>query len=100
MALLNRDQVKAVVVTSLEAVADLPADVEAATFNYMTDMQKNVFLTQLKSNLNASPYIQDDGTTSDTAYYDVDLMPDSIYQWPTVKDCIDWVTANQMIVYR
>jgi hypothetical protein len=95
MANLTRDQVKTIVTTSLNAIADLPADVEAATFAMLNDQQKKVFLATLKSNLNASPYYQDDGSATDTSYYDVDLTQSSFANWPTVKDCIDWVTENQ-----
>jgi len=97
MAYLTRDQVKTIVTDSLRAIADLPADVEAATFDMLNDEQKKVFLATLKKNLNASPYYQDDGTTANTSYYDVDLTMSSFANWPTVKDCIDWVTEHQTI---
>jgi len=95
MAYLTRDQVKTIVTDSLSAIADLPADVESATFDMLNDDHKKVFLANLKSNLNASPYYNDDGSTSDTSYYDVDLTMSSFANWPTVKDCIDWVEDNQ-----
>ena len=98
MALLNRDQVKAVVTDSLKVIADLPADVESSTFTNFDDEQKQIFLKALKDKLNALKYIKDDGTTTDAAYYDVDLTPDSIDLWHTVKDCIDWVVENQNVV--
>jgi hypothetical protein len=97
MAYLTRDQVKKIVTDSLSAIADLTEDVEAATFDMLNDEQKKVFLVSLKSNLNASPYYEDDGSTSNTSYYDVDLTSSSFANWPTVKDCIDWVTDNQTI---
>jgi len=97
MANLTRDQVKTIVTSSLSAIADLPADVEASTFTMLNDEEKRVFLANLKDNLNASPYYRDDGTTSNTSYYDVDLTQSTFSNWPTVKDCIDWVTANQTI---
>ena len=99
MALLTRDQIKAVVIKSLQTVADIPDDVESATFANMNAMEQHMFLSSLKANLNALPYYMDDGTTSNLAYYDIDLTPDSIGQWPTVKDCIDWIVANQNVVY-
>jgi hypothetical protein len=100
MAFLTRSQVKVVVIDSLRTIADLPADVEAATFAMANAQQKKVFLANLKSKLNALPYQLDSGGTSNDAYYDVDLMPTSTDNWPTVKDCIDWVTANQKVIYN
>jgi len=99
MAFLNRDQVKGVVIKSLQTVSDIPDDVEAATFTNMNAIQQHMFLSSLKANLNALPYYMNDGTTSNLAYYDVDLTPDSTGQWATVGDCIDWIVANQSVVY-
>jgi hypothetical protein len=95
MADINRDQVKAIVLKSLSSIADLPADPEAATFGMLNDTQKKTFLNTLKKNLNDSPYYEDNGSTSNTMYYDVDLTMSSFAQWPTVKDCIDWIVENQ-----
>jgi hypothetical protein len=100
MALLSREQVKAVVTASLKVIADLPDDVESSTFANFNDQQKQIFLKTLKNKLNGLPYIKDDGTTTDAAYYDVDLTPGSIASWATVKDCIDWIVANQKVVYK
>ena len=99
MAYLTREQVKQVVIDSLKTVADLPNDMESANFSNMNDFQKHAFLSSLKSKLNALPYNMNDGTTNHLAYYDVDLMPDSTDSWPSVKDCIDFVTDNQKVVY-
>jgi hypothetical protein len=100
MAFLNRDQVKNVVLASLRVVADLPpGDVEQASFAGFNDFQEHIFLSALKSKLNALPYYKNNGQETYAAYYDVDLMPDSIDNWPTVKDCIDWVVENQKVVY-
>jgi hypothetical protein len=59
-----------------------------------------MFLSALKSKLNALPYNMNNGTTNHLAYYDVDLMPDSIDSWPKVKDCIDFITDNQKVVFK
>src|SRR5258708_2747580 len=99
MAFLTKDQVKPVVVDSLKVVADVPDNVEASTFANFTSDDSHIFLTVLKSKLNALPYIMDNGTTTHTAYYDVDLTPDSINSWPTVLDCINWIVDNQNVVY-
>jgi hypothetical protein len=100
MAFLRRDQVKThVVIASLSVIADLPNDVESAPLTPLNDMQDHIFLTTLKSKLNALPYFMNDGSTNYLAYYDVNLRPDSIDDWPTVKDCIDWIVANQRVVY-
>ena len=99
MALLTRDQVKQVVLDSLKAVGDLPANPEQSTFQDFNTMQKHVFLSNLKSKLNSLPYIMNDGTLTHTAYYDVNLNPDSTDSWPAVKDCIDWVFNNQFVCY-
>ncbi len=80
MADLNRNQVKAIVVKSLSSIADLPTHVEAATLKMLNDTEKKTFLNTLKANLNASPYYLDDGSTSHTMYYDVDLTMSSIAQ--------------------
>jgi hypothetical protein len=100
MAFLTRDQVKQVVIDALRTVADLPANVEAADFKSMNDLQKHMFLSALKSKLNAQPYNMNNGTTNHLAYYDVDLMPDSIDDWATVKDCIDFINDNQKVVFN
>ena len=100
MASLTRDQVKQVVIDSLSAIASLPVDVEAANFNAMNVLQKHMFLSALKSKLNALPYTMNDGSTNYLAYYDVDLMPDSIDDWPRVKDCINFINDNQKVVYN
>lgn len=99
MGYLKRGQVKQVVVAALKTIADLPSDVESADFSSMNDMQKHFFLSALKSKLNALPYYMNNGTTNHLAYYDVDLTPDSTDQWPTIKDCIDWIVDNQKVIY-
>ncbi|CAN5402063.1 hypothetical protein BH09BAC6_BH09BAC6_30080 [soil metagenome] len=100
MATLTRDQVKNVVTESLEKIADLPDDIETAPLTNMVPFQQQVFLSALKSILNALPFFMDDGTTSDAAFYDVDLTPDSINLWATGGDCINWITANQKVVFK
>ena len=99
MAFLKRAQVKAVVLSSLQSVADLPADPEQSNFDAFSDFQKHVFLSNLKGKLNALPYYLNNGGTSYLAYYDVDLKPDSTDDWPLVKDCINWIKTNQKVVY-
>ena len=93
MDFLTREQVKAIVIASLKAVAGLPEDVESATFQQMNPFQRKVFLENLKENLNAKPPGNDEAT------YDVNLQLDTIDLWDTVEDCIDWVTENQMVVF-
>ena len=99
MAYLDRNQIKEVVKDSLSVVADLPDDVESSTFENFNSNQKHAFLTALKSKLNALPYNMNDGTSNHSAYYDVDLTPDSTDDWPTVRVCIDWIANNQRVVY-
>jgi hypothetical protein len=100
MAFLTRDQVKEIVIDSLSTVADLPSNVEAANFNGMSDFQKHLFLTTIKSKLNALPFHMNNGSTNHLAFYDVDLMPDSVDDWPTVKDCIDFINSKQKVVFN
>ena len=95
MADLNRDQVKAIVIASLQSIADLPDDVEAATFAMLNEEEKKVFLANLKTNLNESPYYDDNGDVDNSHYYDVDLTMSSLGAWANVAACIDWVEANQ-----
>lgn len=99
MAFLKRNQIKTVVLKSLESVADLPADPESADFGALNSFQKHVFLSTLKGKINALPYYMNDGSASYLAYYDINLRPDSTDDWPTVKDCIDWIVENQRVVY-
>lgn len=99
MAFLKRNQIKPVVLKSLKSIADLPDDPEAANFSQLEIFQRHVFLSTLKGNLNSLPYYMNDGTTSFLAYYDISLMPDSVDDWPTVKDCIDWIKENQRVIY-
>lgn len=103
MALLTSTQVTAVVAASLKTIADIPSDPEAlreATFTGMNEQQDQLFLSALKQKLNALPYYKSDGTTSNLAYYDINLLPGCLSSWPTVGDCIDWVTDNQQIIYN
>ena len=99
MAFLNRNQIKSVVIAALEVIADIPENVEDANFASFNDLQDHIFLSTLKSKLNALPYIMNSGATNFLAYYDVDLTPDSIDDWPTVGDCISWIEENQKVVY-
>lgn len=99
MAFLTRAQIKTVVIGSLERIADRPDEVEEATFDGFDAFQTHVFLTTLKGRLNALPYTMNNGSKNHLAYYDVDLTPDSTDDWPTVKDCIDWIDENQKIIY-
>ena len=99
MALLNPSQIKAIVFESLKTVADLSSQPEDATFASMSNFQKHVFLSALKRKLNASPYYMNDGSTTFLAYYDVILRPDTVDEWPTVKDCIEWINLKQIVVY-
>ncbi len=99
MAFLKRAQIKTVVVQSLKTIADLPADPEQSTFAAFDAFQKHAFLVTLKGKLNALPYNFNDGTTGFLAYYDVDLMPDSTDDWPTVADCINFILGKQKVVY-
>jgi hypothetical protein len=99
MALLKREQVKQVVINSLSIVADLPSDVESVTFEAFNELQVRVFLSTLKRKLNGLPYYLNDGTTSDRAYYDIDIKSNALDDWPTVKHCIDWIEENQRVVY-
>jgi hypothetical protein len=103
MALLTNDQVSSVIAASLGTIADVPTgtdNLRAATFTGMNDQQKSFFLSALKQKLNALPYYRSNGTTSTLAYYDVNLLPGCIDSWPTVGNCIDWVTDNQQIIYK
>lgn len=100
MAFLKRNQVKDVVYASLKTIANLPPDPENASLAMLIDVQKNVFLSRIKTNLNSLPYNTDEGGTSNQAYYDVDLLPGQIDSWPLVKDCIDWIFNNQQVVYK
>ena len=100
MAFLKRDQVKVIVADSLKVIADLPADVEEAPLNMLNEQQQQVFLSTLKTKLNASPYYKDDGSTSDKAHYDVDLNARSVGEWADVKACIDWVKKNHKVIYH
>lgn len=95
MSNLTREQVKVIVIEALSKVADLPEDVEAATFDQMVPMHRRTFLENLKRLLNAAPFEESPGT----AFYDVDLEMETIDLWKTVGVCIDWVFANQMIVF-
>lgn len=95
MADLNRDQVKAIVIASLKSIADLPDDVEAATFAMLNDEEKHVFLANLKTNVNEAPYYDDNGDVDNSHYYDVDLTMSSFNAWANVAACINWVQANQ-----
>jgi len=99
MALLQRNQIRQTVLESLESVADLPANPEASDFSAFNDFQKHVFLSNLKGKINALPYYMNSGAESYLAYYDLSLTPDSTDDWPTVKDCIDWIVENQRVVY-
>jgi|SRR6218665_2252131 len=99
MALLKRNQIKQIVLQSLRTIADLPANPEQSNFNALNAFQKHVFLSNLKGKINALPYYMNDGTTTHLAYYDIHLKPDSTDDWPTVKDCIDWIKNNQRVVY-
>lgn len=99
MSYLTRTQVKRVVSSALRAVADLPQNIETTNFSSFNDFQKHLFLAALKSRLNAEPYHMNNGTSNHLAYYDVDLMPDSVDDWPIVGDCIDFVTENQKVIY-
>ena len=99
MALLDRDQVKTVVVKSLATIADVPAgNLDNTSLDMLNDEEKQVFASALKTNLNAVPYQMRDGTTTDTVYYDVQLTMGIVNAWKTVGNCIDWITANQMSV--
>ena len=102
MARIDRDTVKQIVVDTLKAIADLPqGNVETASLAMLNDDQKQIFLSSLKSNVNAYPYHLSDGTINPAlAYYDVDLTIDTFTVWKTVGDCIDWVTANHSIVSK
>jgi hypothetical protein len=99
MALLNRNQIKAIVLESLETIADLPQNPEESNFESLTNLQKHIFLSALKRKLNASPYYMNDGSTTFVAYYDIHLKPDSTDDWSTVKDCINWIKKYQRVVY-
>jgi len=96
MKLLNRDQVKALVIESLKQVAGVPADVEDATFDQMVEFQRKVFIEALKKHINEEPVIDGDGN----AFYDIDLNLNSFDNWATVGDCIDSITENLRITFR
>src|SRR4051794_27774847 len=99
MAYLDRDEVKQVVIVSLKVVADIPqGNIDNTPLNMLNDIQIQTFLSTLKTNINAVPYHLRDGTVADIAYYDVPLTTDTFNSWKTVGGCIDWITANQIIV--
>ncbi len=100
MARLSRADVKRVVIASLKAVASPPPNVEAASFVGLTDSQEHIYLTTLRSKLNALPYQMNDGSSNYLAYYDINLTPDSIDDWQTIGDSIDWITESQIIIYN
>ena len=103
MAYLTQPQVTAIVTESLSEVADLPAgtaNILNSPLTGMNDEQQHIFLSALKTNLNALPYEIGDGTTSDQAYYDIDLTPATFNQWQTVGDCVDWIVNNQDVVFK
>jgi hypothetical protein len=99
MAKLTRDKIKTVVIDTLTIIADIPGDSESSGFGNLTNEQKHLFLSALKSKLNALPYYMNDGSSNHLAYYDIDLTPDSVDEWPKMQDCINWILQNQKIVY-
>ncbi len=99
MALLNRDQVKQIVIATLTVIADIPkGNIDNTSLDMLNDEQKQTFLSTLKTKINAAPYHLRNGNISDAAYYDVPLTIDTINSWNTVGNCIDWITANQVTV--
>lgn len=96
MKLLNRDQVKALVIKALERVANVPANVEDADFDQMVEFQRRVFIEALKAFINDEPVIDGD----ENVFYDIDLNMDSFDDWPTVGACIDWVLSNHRITFK
>lgn len=95
MAYLNREQVKDIMTEALKSVADFSGDIENYSFSNFQDTQKQVFLTNLKSTINNSPYYNRDGSTSDHKYYDVPLSLSLLNSWQNMSDCIDYVLNNQ-----
>ena len=101
MAYLDRDQVKQIVTDTLKVIADVPdANIDNTSLAMLNDQQKQVFLSTLKNKINAYPYQLNDGTASDIAYYDAPVTMDTLSGWSTVGNCIDWITANQIIVSK
>jgi len=99
MAFLSRDEVEAIVIKTLNLIADLPeGDIENTSLAMLNDDQKQIFLTALKSNINNYPYHLRDNSPSDDAYYDIAITIAIIDDWKTVGDCIDWITENQISV--
>jgi hypothetical protein len=88
---MTRELATEIVKKALKEVANFPdnADIEQFTFQHFTDYHKAVFLTALKLEVNR--------IRGDDKYYDIILNPDSISQWPTMKECIDYVYAHSAI---
>ncbi len=99
MALLDRDQVKGIVIDNLKVIADIPeGNIDNTSLAMLNDDQKKIFLSTLKKKINAFPYQLRNGSTSTSVYYDISLNGDTINSWNTVGDCINWITANQITV--
>lgn len=97
MPLLTREQVASIVFEALEKVAGLPADPENAPFDQMQTEHQKVFLTALREILRNTKVNPAD--PADNRYYEVILNMEIFESWKIVKDCIDYIFENQMVVY-
>lgn len=95
MAYLTADQIKEnIVIPSLRKVADFSGDPSAFNFQSFQPFHKKVFLSALKTYLNEHPYITDDPGQANSWFYDVVLNDNSLGNWNTVQDCINWFADN------
>ena len=87
----DQSDAKWVVMNALKDVADFRSDnIEHFTFRRFRTYHKSVFLASLK--LSIQQVVE-----GDRKYYDIMLNDDSIDQWATVGDCINWIVQNRKL---
>ncbi|UCG61255.1 MAG: hypothetical protein JSV52_13180 [Candidatus Zixiibacteriota bacterium] len=93
VARFDKALAKEIVKQALKKVADFKGDnIEDFTFSRFQDFHKKLFLSALKKGVRS---VRRDGK----GFYDICLDDDSIEQWETVGDCIQWVYRNRQL-YR
>ena len=94
MEAINRATAKEIVTEALLKVGSIGGDIEGYTFAHFHDFHKSVFLRSLKIQINILECHNDLGDLADYEYFDLDLHDGITDNWPTMRECIDYITEN------
>ncbi|MFT4683972.1 MAG: hypothetical protein ACI863_000571 [Flavobacteriales bacterium] len=97
---LTREQIKSIVKSALQEVADFSGEIDDFTFIHFQEFSKQVFANKLVELVKAAPYHDESGGVIPSLRYDIILSMSTVNSWVTINDCINYVVNDQGVTER